>query len=206
MAKQRSLHLEVIILEIIATSVIFKWDIHRNIYMITYLYASVLICTRINVNIDVYMTPEIVPTTFDTRLDPTNRYICIYVYLHIHVCTYAHINTNICIYIHVYIWTYRDADWAGLVPRGQHKRHNSNNDHRSQITNLRNTEQGIIPSVEEKNDWIQKRRDNHPDLSVGRAMYLYLYTYICIYIYTFIYKYIYQCICMCINAFICMYM
>mmetsp|Transcript_21165 Transcript_21165/g.20503 ORF Transcript_21165/g.20503 Transcript_21165/m.20503 type:complete len:259 (+) Transcript_21165:243-1019(+) len=82
---------------------------------------------------NVYMPPEIVPTTFDTRVDPTNR----------------------------------DADWAGLVPRGQHRRHNSNNDHRSQITNLRNTEEGIIPCVEERYDY--KRRDNHPDSNHGRT-------------------------------------
>jgi hypothetical protein len=103
MAKQRSLHLEVIILELIATSVIFKWDIHTNIYMITYLYASILICTRMHINTDVYITPEIIPTTFDTRVDPTNRYICIYmcIYIYIQACTYAHIE-----YKYIYMYTY----------------------------------------------------------------------------------------------------
>lgn len=67
--------------------------------------------------------PEPVPTTWDTRIDPTHR----------------------------------DADWAGLVPKGNHRRHV--NEHRAQVTGLMQTEQGIV-SVSEKEEWLRKRRDN----------------------------------------------
>lgn len=66
--------------------------------------------------------PEPVPTTWDTKMDPTHR----------------------------------DADWAGLVTKGNQRRHAS--DHRALGSGLVQTEQGIV-SLNEKSEWLRKRRE-----------------------------------------------
>ena len=65
---------------------------------------------------------EIIPTTWDTYVDPTHR----------------------------------DADWAGLVSKQNQRRHV--NDHRSQISGVAHSENGIV-SIAEKEEWLRKRRD-----------------------------------------------
>jgi hypothetical protein len=67
--------------------------------------------------------PEPVPTTWDTKVDPTHR----------------------------------DADWAGLVTKGNERRHAS--DHRALASGLIQTEQGIV-SANEKSEWLRKRREH----------------------------------------------
>lgn len=52
--------------------------------------------------------------------------------------------------------THRDADWAGLVLKQSHRRHV--NDHRSQISGVAHTANGIA-SISEKEEWLRKRRD-----------------------------------------------
>ena len=68
--------------------------------------------------------PEPVPTTWDTKLDPSHR----------------------------------DADWAGLVSKENHRRHST--DHRSQMSGIMQSEHGLV-SIDEKNEWLRKRRDNN---------------------------------------------
>lgn len=67
--------------------------------------------------------PEPVPTTWDTKVDPTHR----------------------------------DADWAGLITKGNERRHT--NDHRALAKGLIQTEQGIV-SANDKSEWLRKRREH----------------------------------------------
>jgi hypothetical protein len=68
--------------------------------------------------------PEPVPTTWDTKVDPTHK----------------------------------DADWAGLVTKGNERRHAS--DHRALASGLLQTEQGIVSVAIEKSEWLRKRREH----------------------------------------------
>lgn len=63
---------------------------------------------------------------------------------------------------------HEDVDWAGLVATKSHRRHIIN--HRALENGLMQTEQGIVSS-NEKNDWLQKRRDKSttPDTSHSGA-------------------------------------
>lgn len=80
---------------------------------------------------DVY-PQRIVPTTYDTSVDPSHR----------------------------------DADWAGLVSKENHKRHTT--DHRSQQSGIVQSEHGLI-SANESNDWLRKRRENIEHSTAGNS-------------------------------------
>lgn len=79
------------------------------------------------------MYPQrIVPTTYDTTVDPSHR----------------------------------DADWAGLVSKENHKRHTA--DHRSQQTGIVQSEHGLV-STNENNEWLRKRRENNGHPTAGSS-------------------------------------
>ena len=79
---------------------------------------------------------ELVPTTWDTYVDPTHR----------------------------------DADWAGLVSKQNQRRHV--NDHRSQISGVAHSENGIV-SIFEKEQSLRKRCDYNSNSGEDKTPLIY---------------------------------